>query len=220
MLTRQFFEAESIDASLRCLHTSLNMNFTAQPWVDLHWQSRNEKTSIPGWYAQPGFSVQKSRGRRTAPGAYAGYCNKSPPDIFGWEIQPDSAVMAAKENLDLIRAWHAGLGYSWLISPEWMIRSEIFWQHQDGVGIDGNVSSTFSVFNENDYRVYPNQAVTYHGSGQNRGMEISAEHHLSNGWFVLANLSVFKSKYRGSDRIWRPARWDTRHIANLTAGKE
>ncbi|MBK7938863.1 MAG: TonB-dependent receptor [Lewinellaceae bacterium] len=219
MLTRQFFEAESIDASMPPLLTQHEF-FTAQPWVDLHWQSRNEKTSIRAGMHSLVFTYNNRVVGEPRLALTQVIATNHRLTFSGGRYSQIAPLWLQKDNLDLIRAWHAGLGYSWLIRPEWMIRSEIFWQHQDGVGIDGNVSSTFSVLNENDYRIYPNQEVTYHGSGQNRGMEISAEHYLSNGWFVLANVSVFKSEYRGSDRIWRPARWDTRHIANLTAGKE
>ena len=219
MLTRQYFRGESVDRSLP-LEVTKHEFLTAQPWVDLHWQSPNDKTAVHlGVHSL--FFPYKNRAvgepRFTVTQTIAA---KHRVSLSGGLFSQIGPLWLRKDNLDITRAWHAGLCYAWSIKPEWTIKSEFFWQRQYDAGMDGNIASAFSVLNENDYRIYSTQELVYHGLGLNRGIEITAEHYLSDGWFLLANLTFFKSEYRGSDRIWRPSRWDARHLANLTAGKE
>ena len=43
---------------------------------------------------------------------------------------------------------------------------------------------------------------------------------MKNGFYYMITGSLFKSKYRGGDRIWRNTRLDKSYLVNLLAGKE
>lgn len=43
---------------------------------------------------------------------------------------------------------------------------------------------------------------------------------MKNGFYYMITASLFKSKYRGGDRIWRNTRLDKSFLVNLLAGKE
>lgn len=219
MLTRQYFRGESaVGASPPGVveHRFL----TTQPWIDLHWQSRDEKTGVClGAHSlffpyrdqnavEPRLLVTQTLSLRHRLAFSCGLYSQIAPLWF------------SQSNLGLQRALHAGLRHTWNATEDWTLSTEVFYQNISEAGESGGTATPFSVLNENEYRSNSPMAVFYDGKGVNAGVEFNAEHYLSDGWFLVANVTLFKSEYRGSDQVWRSSRWDARHIANLTAGKE
>lgn len=218
-LTRQYFRYESL------LYTQLqevpeHEYFVAQPWANATWSSRNEKTSVQAGLHSLIFPYKD----RTAVEPRLTVTQQLAPKhrlaLSGGLYSAVAPLWLPEDELDLLRAWHAGLRYTWNVTPDWTFRSELFWQQQTEAGVDRNMSSAFSLLNENEYRIYAQKMLVYNGSGKNRGLEITAERYFSGGWFALLNTTFLKSDYRGSDGVWRPTRWETRYVANLTGGKE
>jgi hypothetical protein len=218
MLTRQFFRGESVIYTVP-QEIPEHEFLTTQPWAKVAWSSQNEKTTVQAGLhslifpyknrvtVEPRLTVTQ----RLAP-------NHSLA-LSGGRYSAIAPLWLLKNDLDLQRAWHAGLRYTWNATPEWTLKGEIFWQRHDDVGAD-DFPSNFSLLNANEYQIYSQKAFDYNGLGQNRGLELSAERYFTGGWFALLNTTFLKSETRGSDEIWRPSRWNTRYIANLTAGKE
>jgi hypothetical protein len=218
MLTRQFFRGESVIYTVpqeRPEHEFL----TTQPWANISWNSRDEKTTLQAGLHSMIFPYKDRvtvEPRLTVTQQLAPNHSLA---LSGGRYSAIAPLWLLEEDLDLLRAWHVGLRHTWNATPDWVFKGEIFWQRHDEVGVD-NVPSTFSLLNENEYRIYSQMAFVYNGLGQNRGLELSAEHYFSGGWFAHFNTTFLKSEARGSDEIWRASRWNTRYIANLTAGKE
>lgn len=219
MLTRQYFRGASAAGAMPA-DVVAHRFLTTQPWIDLHWQSRNEKTGLRlGLHSlmfpykgknavEPRVVVTQTLAPRHRLALSCGLYSQIAPLWF------------PKANLDLQRAMHAGLRHIWSAGENWTVSSEVFYQQVSEAGESGGMATAFSLLNENEYRALAPMAVFYGGKGVNAGAEFNVGHYLSDGWFLLANLTLFKSEYKGSDLNWRPTRWDARHIANLTAGKE
>ena len=58
------------------------------------------------------------------------------------------------------------------------------------------------------------------GKGYNYGLELTLEKFLNKGFYYLATGSIFQSKYKGSDNIWRNTVFNTNFTLNLLMGKE
>lgn len=58
------------------------------------------------------------------------------------------------------------------------------------------------------------------GEGENYGVEFTLEHFLSKGWYTLATVSLYESRYLASDGIWRSSAWDGNYVLNWLGGKE
>ncbi|GAB4498578.1 MAG: carboxypeptidase regulatory-like domain-containing protein [Saprospiraceae bacterium] len=218
MLTRQFFKYESV-LNTEPQEMPEHDYFTTQPWANALWNSRNEKTTVQVGLHSLIFSYKDRvtlEPRLTVTQQLAPNHRLS---LSGGRYSQIAPLWLSKENLDLLRAWHAGLRHTWNATSDWVFKGEIFWQQQDEVGVD-KTPSTFSLLNENEYRNYQDKALVYNNLGKNYGLELTAEHYFTDGWFALANATLFKSEYRGSDAVWRPSRWDSRHLFNLVAGKE
>ena len=98
-----------------------------------------------------------------------------------------------------------------------MVKASVYYQYLSDVPVTPG-RPTFSLLNYND----PTRLdlLVNEGAGKNQGLEINVERYLRQGWFLLANISIFDSQYRGSDNVWRQTRWDLGHLANFTLGKE
>lgn len=58
------------------------------------------------------------------------------------------------------------------------------------------------------------------GTGRNYGAELGIEKYFNDEYFYLANVSVYQSKFTGSDGIERDTRYNGNYTLNLTGGKE
>jgi hypothetical protein len=81
--------------------------------------------------------------------------------------------------------------------------------------------SSFSLLNAGADFVFPEKnRLVNEGSGTNIGAELTVEKFFSQGWYSLLTVSVFDSKYKGSDGIERSTAFDGGYVANVLAGKE
>jgi hypothetical protein len=58
------------------------------------------------------------------------------------------------------------------------------------------------------------------GTGSNYGLELTAERFFSKNIYYLATLSLFESKYKGSDGIERNTAFNGNYVVNVLVGKE
>ncbi len=58
------------------------------------------------------------------------------------------------------------------------------------------------------------------GSGKNYGVEISVERFFDNNFYFLLNSSLFDSKYKSLEGVWRNTRYNNNYIVNILGGKE
>ena len=58
------------------------------------------------------------------------------------------------------------------------------------------------------------------GTGRNYGIEFTLEKFMDKGFYYLATLSLYDSKYKGSDGIWRNTAFNNQYLANGLMGKE
>ena len=52
------------------------------------------------------------------------------------------------------------------------------------------------------------------------GLELTVERPLRDGVYGLLTGSLFRSRYRGGDGVWRPTRFDQRYAVNALVGRE
>ena len=83
------------------------------------------------------------------------------------------------------------------------------------------MSSGFSVLNAGADFTFPEKGfLVNEGKGENRGMEFTLEKFFSKGIYVLATASVFDSRYKGSDGVWRNSTFNNKAVFNVLAGRE
>jgi hypothetical protein len=79
----------------------------------------------------------------------------------------------------------------------------------------------FSMLNAGDQFGLPREdSLINEGRGENYGLEITLEKFLDKGYYFLFTASLFESKYRGYDGIWRNTAFNGNYVFNLLGGYE
>jgi hypothetical protein len=135
------------------------------------------------------------------------------------QLEPLSVYFSHPENrmLETAKADHIVAGFSRMLNPDFQIKAEAYYQYLSNVPV--NDGTSFSVLNlELDWFI--NDPLINKGAGKNYGLELTLERYLSRGWHGLLTGSLFQSKYRGGDGIWRNTRFNRGYTMVLLGGRE
>ncbi len=124
------------------------------------------------------------------------------------------------KELDFTRAAHFVLGYDRFLGEQMRFKAEAYYQYLYAVPVD-TFESAFSMLNEGaDFIITGKTGLENSGTGYNYGLEFTLERFFSKGWYFLTTLSLFDSKYKGSDGVLRNTLYNGRYVMNALGGKE
>ena len=99
-------------------------------------------------------------------------------------------------------------------------KAEAYYQNIFHVPVEQR-SSSFSMLNTGaGWGVNAEDSLKNSGTGGNYGLEFTMERFFSKTFYYLGTLSLFESKYRGSDGIERNTAFNGNYVVNLLVGKE
>jgi CarboxypepD_reg-like domain/TonB-dependent Receptor Plug Domain len=123
-------------------------------------------------------------------------------------------------NLDFVKSLHGVLGYDINFSKYLRFKTEVYGQYIYNAAVEKTPSS-FSMLNSGADFYFPDKTnLVNEGEGYNYGLELTLERFLNKGFYYLATISVFESKYKGSDNIWRNTAFNSNFASNILGGKE
>lgn len=124
------------------------------------------------------------------------------------------------KNLGFTRAQHFVLGYEKKFKQTSRIVMEAYYQSLYNVPID-TYSSSYSLLNQGSMfnPPYPGKLVN-NGTGSNYGLEFTLERYFNKSFFLLYTVTVYESKYKGSDGVTRNTDYNGNYVTNLLLGKE
>lgn len=132
----------------------------------------------------------------------------------------DPAVALANRSLDFIRSNHYTLTYSVDLHEDLNLKVEAYHQTLSGLAVDP-FASTFSLINAGASFGFPDRpGLVNEGLGKNTGIELTLEKVLANNYYLLLTTSVFDSKYRASDGLWRNTYFNSNFVGNFLLGRE
>jgi hypothetical protein len=120
-------------------------------------------------------------------------------------------------NLKLSHSLQYIFGYDWLIDDDLRLKIEPYYQYL--YNIPGIRDSSYSMINFTQDWTFRN-ALTNNSQGKNYGVEFTLEHFLHNSYYYLVTASLYNSRYKGGDGVWRDTRFDKGYVINLLFGKE
>ncbi len=173
---------------------TLNKNWTVEPRVALKW-SFNPKHALAL--------------------AYGLHSRREKLDYYFVE-QEANGKTESNRYLDFSKAHHFGLTYDWNINSYMHLKVEPYYQYLFRIPVEDN--SSFSIINHQSF--YLDRILKNRGSGVNYGIDITLEQYMKNGFYYMITASLFKSKYKAGDNIWRNTRLDKNYLLNILAGKE
>ncbi|MEP6793295.1 MAG: TonB-dependent receptor, partial [Saprospiraceae bacterium] len=134
------------------------------------------------------------------------------------EIDPENQIIYPNQNLTFTKAHHFVLAEEYDINDFNKIKLEIYFQSLFNVPISPDTSDKTSILNVVDG--YLNQKLVSNGLGENYGIELSEERFLHNNLYYIFSASLYQSKYKAADNVWRNTRFNGNYTFAFTAGKE
>jgi hypothetical protein len=132
--------------------------------------------------------------------------------------QPDGSFLEPNKNLGLLKAHHFVLGYEKRFSENLIGKIEVYYQDLYNLPVENNITSNYATINEGiDYKYVE---LVNKGKGKNYGMELSIERFFDKNFYFLINSSLFDSKYKTLEGVWRNTRYNKNYIVNILFGKE
>ena len=131
------------------------------------------------------------------------------------------ATVQGFPNLEqpLRKSRHLSLGYEHFLSNTSSISAEIFHQQLSDILVPPSRDIQVSTINAIG-GFYGGYIFTDAGTGENFGVELSYRRYLAQGWYYLANATVFESTFTDATGLKRDTRWATNYIGNFAIGKE
>ncbi len=191
--------------------------FEIKPGVNLIYLGMNGKYSV-----EPRIGVSWETGYRTRLNAGYGEHSKtqSMATYFYETVLKNGAVELSNKPLGFTKARHGILGFDALLSEDFRFKAETYYQYLYNVPVTKN-SSSFSLLNVGaGWGLNTRDSLINSGEGWNYGIELTLERFYHKGYYFLTTVSVFDSKYKGSDGIKRNTAFNGKFVFNFLAGKE
>lgn len=193
-------ERLTLNAGLHGLYFDKTEDAAVEPRVAVNWQFSPKSTLNLG---------------------YGMHHQTQPLPVFLFrERRPDGTAVETNTDLGFTRSQHFVLGWDFKPAASWRVKAETYYQLLNKVPIESTPSS-FALLNAGADFVFPEKNnLVNEGSGTNLGAELTIEKFFNRGWYSLVTVSVFDSKYKGSDGVERSTAFDGGYVANILAGRE
>ncbi|MBL7997665.1 MAG: TonB-dependent receptor, partial [Candidatus Kapabacteria bacterium] len=169
---------------------------------------------------EPRAGLQYTLGESIISVGYGLHSQMQSPYTYFVETPTSNGITYTNRNLDFTKSHHGVIGYEWFPAKDWRVKAEAYYQSLFDAPVTQTASS-FSAINTGGSFAPPNtDSLVNNGTGRNIGAELTVEKFFSNSFYLLATLSLFDSKYKGSDGVERNTAYNMGYVANLLAGKE
>ncbi len=193
-----FSDKLSINAGVHFLQLLLNDSYSIEPRVSLKYEMDDIQS----------FSFGYGLHSQIQPiGVY-----------FAQEQLPDNSIVFPNSNLGLTKAHHFVIGYDRSINKNLRIKAETYYQHLFNIPISPDPDKPLALINE-EYG-YVTEPLVNDGIGRNYGIELTLEQFLNRNFYFLLSSSLYDSKYKAADQVWRNTRYNGNYAFSFTAGKE
>ncbi len=134
----------------------------------------------------------------------------------------DKGLSIDNTKLKSTRSHQVVLGYDFSFAKDFRIKAEAYYQYlyKVPVAVDMPQWSGLNMGPVNYFNKALPDSILNNGTGQNVGLEITFEKFFSKGYYLLATVSLFDSKYKGEDGVLRNTGFNTNYIVNLLGGYE
>lgn len=203
-----------------------------QPYAQLQYRFNEKLTFNGGVHGQfftfnnssalePRASLSYTQKRHTFTLGYGLHSQTQPMPVYLYQkTRADGSIDQTNRDLGFTKAHHFVLGYQWKFADDWRVKFETYYQSIYNAPVD-NFASGYSVLNEGADFIFNDRAgLVNKGKGSNTGIEMTIEKLFSKGYYLLTTVSLFNSKYKGSDGIERNTTFNTKNIFNVLGGKE
>lgn len=191
--------------------------FEIKPGLNLISFNLNNKTAF-----EPRFGMNWKTSPRTSLNFGYGTHSKiqSMATYFLETVLDDGTIVLTNEQLDFTKAHHWVLGFDALFTEQLRFKAETYYQYLYDVPVEQTPSS-YSILNTGaDWGLNTRDFLINEGEGWNYGIELTLEKFYHKNYYFLTTVSLFDSKYTGSDGIKRNTAFNGNFVYNALLGKE
>jgi hypothetical protein len=132
---------------------------------------------------------------------------------------PESAMH--NYNIGFTRSHHFIVGYDKALAKKMHLKLEAYYQYLFDVPIEVKAGSSYSALDQGSgYSRYFPDTLKNAGTGYNYGFEATLEKGFSHGFYFLLTGSVFESKAKGNDGVYRNTDYNSHYAGNILLGYE
>jgi hypothetical protein len=198
----RFSDALSLSTGIHGSYLFLNDSYAIEPRFGLKWDFL------------PGQSLNLGGGLHSQTQMRAVYFMQRLVD------ETTSTYELTNKNLDFTRSLHLVAGYDRLLGEGHRLKAEVYYQKLYNIPVAPQ-RPEFSLISQGGGYGF----ITYHnmvneGVAENKGVELTLEKFLKNGFYYLVTASVFDAGYRGYDGIWRNSAFNNNFVFNALSGYE
>lgn len=198
-IKHRFTDRLSAIAGMHVRHLSLNSAIALEPRLGIKYRVSQNQTVGLGY----GLHSQMQ-------------------NIYSYYVETTVAnqTVLTNKNLGFTKAHHVVLSYDFTLGDRFRIKAETYYQNIFDAPVTQNKSSFSGLNTGNNFGPSDEDSLVNNGVGNNLGFEVTLEKFYGNGYYLLTTLSVFDSKYKGSDGVKRNTAFNTGYAINLLGGKE
>lgn len=180
---------------------TFNSTFSIEPRLGLKWHTSNTSAISVG---------------------YGLHSQVLPILVYNKETRlPDGSYQKMNTGLNMVRSHHFVAGYDWAINEFMRFKTEAYYQYIIAAAVNANMPDSYSSLNQGaGFYFYSPDTLQSTGTGYNYGLEFTIEQFLNKGLYYLGTVSLYQSKYKGSDLIERNTAFNGNFIINALIGKE
>ncbi len=190
----------SVSGGLHYQYFDLNNSHSLEPRINFLWKI-NPLHSIGGGY---------------------GLHSQTQPLLvyFMQSYLSDDSRVTTNTNLGMTKSHQLAINHNWMLSENFMYKLEAYYQYLKDVPVEQH-QSTYSMLNYGaSFHQERVDSLVNGGYGQNYGVEMTLEKYLSHGFYFLFTGTLYESKYKTLDNVWRNTQFNGNFIANLLSGYE
>ena len=185
-----------LNAGVNTSYFALNNAYSIDPRVALRWDVNNNHSISLG---------------------YGKHSQMEELKIYLVKKEENGVVTTPNKNLGLSQAHHFVLAYDWQMNDNLRLKVEPYVQLL--YNAPGIADSSYSMINYKQDWAFSN-ALENNSIGRNVGVDVTFERFLNKGYYFLITGSVFSSRYKADDGIWRDTRYNKGFVANALIGRE
>jgi hypothetical protein len=185
-------------SGLHALHFSVNNETNIEPRLGLKWQLTPKQALNLGYGSHSKIES-----------IFAYYYIKNTPE--GESFSPNT-------KLGMSKARHFVMGYEYRFTKNLNSKIELYFQDLYSIPVENSDTSVYSMINSDEG--YIDGVLVNKGKGYNYGIEFTLERYFAHQYYFLLTSSIYESKYKSLENVWRNTRYNGNYSINLLAGKE
>lgn len=192
-----------------------NKRFTLNSGIYGQYLALNKTSSI-----DPRLGLRYVTGANSAISlAYGGHSQIQSLMTYFHETLENGMYIQTNRELGFTKSHHLVAGWEQSIN-QWKYKAEAYGQLLQNVPVERHASNWSALNIGAGYGAGLEDSLVNRGSGLNYGLEFTAEKPFSNGYYALGTLSLYDSKYKGSDEVKYNTVFNSQYLLNLLGGKE